>query len=224
MGGTILVIDDDPKITRMLQRALILDGYVVETASSGEAGLDAVRARQPDLVVLDILMPGLDGIEVCRRLRAAGDTPILLLTAKDDVPDRVHGLDSGADDYMIKPFALEELLARVRALLRRSEPTHLETLRYADLAMDLAERRLRRGNRDIALSATEFRLLEFFLRHPRRVLSRDAILSSVWGAEVPWPTNVVEVYVGYLRSKIEAMGESRLLQTVRGAGYVLREE
>jgi len=218
----ILVVDDDPKITQMLRRVLSLDGYEVATAGSGPEGLHEVRANEPDLVILDVLMPGMDGLEVCRRIRVAGDTPILLLTAKDEVADRVEGLDSGADDYVVKPFALEELLARVRALLRRHEPP-AEILRYGDLVMDLGTRTAQRGERALVLSTTEFELLHYFLRHPRRVLSRDAILNAVWGQLFERPTNVVDVYVGYLRSKLEAEGEPRLLQTVRGAGYVLRE-
>lgn len=224
MGASILVVDDDPKITRLLQRALALEGYSVETAASGATALEIVRGYDPDLVILDILMPGMDGLEVCRRVRAAGDTPVLLLTAKDEVDDRVHGLDSGADDYVVKPFALEELLARVRALLRRREPGARQVVRYADVTLDTDERRGWRGERELHLSTTEFDLLQYFLRHPRRVLSRDAILDHVWGSQFARPTNVVEVYVGYLRSKLEGNGESRLLQTVRGAGYVLRED
>ncbi len=223
MGANILVVDDDPKITQLLRRALSLEGYAVQTASSGADGLDEVRLRGPDLVILDILMPGIDGIEVCRRIRSQGDTPVLLLTAKDDVADRVKGLDSGADDYVVKPFALEELLARVRVLLRRHEAAVGEILRFVDVALDTGSRTARRGNREIPLSTTEFELLQYFLRHPRRVLSREAILQAVWGTEFDHPTNVVDVYVGYLRTKLEDVSESRLLQTVRGAGYVLRE-
>jgi len=223
MSANILVIDDDPRITRMLKRALSFEGYSVETAGSGASGLQAALQQEPDLVILDILMPEMDGLEVCRRLRSLTDTPILLLTAKDDVRDRVVGLDSGADDYVVKPFALEELLARVRALLRRHEPSGREVLRYADLVLDTGERRVQRGDRQIDLSATEFALLQHFMRHPRRVLPREAILDSIWGPDFVRPTNVVDVYIGYLRSKLEANGEPRLLHTVRGAGYVLRE-
>jgi len=218
----VLVVDDDPKITQMLRRVLTLEGYEVATAGSGAESLLQLRATEPDLVILDILMPGMDGLEVCRRIRTVGDTPILLLTAKDEVADRVEGLDSGADDYVVKPFALEELLARVRALLRRHEPT-AEVLRYGDLVLDVGSRTVHRGDRSIVLSTTEFELLHYFLRHPRRVLSRDAILNAVWGQLFERPTNVVDVYVGYLRSKLEAEGEPRLVQTVRGAGYVLKE-
>jgi two-component system, OmpR family, response regulator MprA len=223
MGASILVVDDDPKITQLLKRALSLEGYAVLTAGSGADGLEEVRLNNPDLVVLDVLMPGMDGIEVCRRIRMAGDTPVLLLTAKDEVVDRVKGLDSGADDYVVKPFALEELLARIRVLLRRHEAVVGEVLRFADVTLDTGTRSARRSDREITLSTTEFELLQYFLRHPRRVLSREAILHAVWGNEFDHPTNVVDVYVGYLRSKLEQDGASRLLQTVRGAGYVLRE-
>lgn len=224
MGINILVVDDDPKITRLVQRALALEGYSVETATSGPLALNAARSFEPDLVILDILMPGMDGLEVCRRLRAAGDTPILFLTAKDEVEDRVEGLDSGGDDYVVKPFALEELLARVRALLRRREAGVREPLRYADLVLDTEERRVRRGGRELTLSATQFELLRYFMQHPRRVLSRETILDNVWGPRFVRPTNVVDVYVGYLRVRLEAEGDKRLLHTVRGAGYVLRED
>ena len=223
MSANILVVDDDPKITQLLRRALTLEGYNVQTAASGPDALQLTRARLPDLVILDILMPGMDGLDVCRRLRASGDTPILLLTAKDEVSDRVRGLDSGADDYVVKPFALEELTARVRALLRRSEPASGELLRYADIEIDTSSRTARRSTREIALSSTEFDLLQYFVRHPGRVLSRDAILDAVWGAAFVRPTNVVDVYIGYLRAKLEDAGEPRILQTVRGAGYVFRE-
>jgi len=222
MSANVLVVDDDPKIIQLLRRTLSIEGYRVQTAESGAAGLDAARAHEPDLVILDVLMPGMDGLEVCRRLRANSDTPILMLTAKDEVGDRVEGLDSGADDYVVKPFALEELLARVRALLRRHEPA-TAPLVYNNLELDTASRMARRGTREITLSTTEFELLQYFLRHPRRVLSRDAILNAVWGPDFERPTNVVEVYIGYLRSKLEAEGELRLIHTVRGAGYVLRE-
>jgi two-component system response regulator MprA len=223
MGASILVVDDDPKITQLLKRALSLEGYAVLTAGSGATGLEEVRANSPDLVILDVLMPGIDGIEVCRQIRTTGDTPVLLLTAKDEVADRVKGLDSGADDYVVKPFALEELLARVRVLLRRHEAVVGEILRFADISLDTGTRSARRADREIPLSTTEFALLQYFLRHPRRVLSREAILHAVWGNEFDHPTNVVDVYVGYLRNKLEEEGGSRILQTVRGAGYVLRE-
>jgi two-component system response regulator MprA len=224
MVPNVLVIDDDPKITQLLRRALSLEGYAVRTAGSGLGGLDEARVRDPDLVILDVLMPGMNGLEVCRELRAFTRTPILLLTAKDEVQDRVEGLDSGADDYVVKPFALEELLARVRALLRRRDGAgDGEEMHFADLVLDLAAHTVERDGREISLSSTEFELLHYFMSHPRRVLSRDAILNAVWGAQFERPTNVVEVYVGYLRAKLEANGEPRLIHTMRGAGYVLKE-
>ncbi|MGH2470424.1 MAG: response regulator transcription factor, partial [Chloroflexota bacterium] len=179
--------------------------------------------HQPDLAILDIQLPGMDGLEVCRRLRQGGGQPILMLTARDEVSDRVHGLDSGADDYLVKPFALEELLARVRALLRRREPEERTELRFADLVLDTASREARRGDRVIELSAKEFELLALLLRNPRRVLSREVILEQAWGYDFYGESNVIEVYIGYLRQKLETSGEARLIHTVRGAGYVLKE-
>jgi len=219
----VLVIDDDRKITDVLQRGLTYQGYHVEVAHSGADGLEMARRRAPDLVILDILMPGLDGLEVCRRLRADGDVPILLLTARDSIEDRVRGLETGADDYLVKPFAFAELLARVRALLRRRQADAPPTLRFADLELDIAGRQARRGGRPIALTTTEYELLALFLRHPRQVLGRDQLLARVWGMDAEVDTHVLEVYVGYLRQKLEGGNESRLIQTVRGAGYVLRE-
>jgi two-component system response regulator MprA len=219
----ILVVDDDARIAAALRRALIYEGYAVEVASDGPGALAAARDRLPDLVVLDVMLPGLDGVEVCRRLRAGGDVPILMLTALDATADRVRGLDSGADDYLIKPFAYEELLARVRALLRRAAPAREQALRFADLVMDPAARELRRGERPIALTAHEFDLLQHFLRHPRQVLTRDQLLDAVWGYDSSAVSNVVDVYVGYLRQKLEEGGAPRLIHTVRGVGYVLRE-
>jgi two-component system response regulator MprA len=225
----ILVVDDDPKITAFLRRSLALEGYEVTVANGGTDGLRAVAEAVPDLIILDIMMPGIDGLEVCRRIRAAGDAvPILLLTARDAVSDRVKGLDSGADDYLVKPFALEELLARVRALLRRgARAAAVEEvpgiLHYADLSLDPASREVRRGARVIELTAKEFELLQFFLQHPRQVLSRDLLMDRIWGHDWSGESNVLEVYVGYLRQKLEAGGEPRLIQTVRGVGYVLRE-
>jgi two-component system response regulator MprA len=223
MSISILVIDDDPKITSFLKRALAYEGYRVDTAPDGPAGLLRARDHQPDLIVLDVMLPGLDGQEVARRLRAGGDVPILMLTARDEVADRVAGLDAGADDYLVKPFALEELLARVRALLRRREAGHHEILRYADLALDTASRQARRGERVIDLTTKEYELLALFLRHPRQVLTRDQIMAEVWGLDYDGESNVIEVYVGYLRQKLEAGGESRLIHTIRHAGYALRE-
>jgi two-component system response regulator MprA len=219
----ILVVDDDSRIVASLRRALTYEGYAVETAADGDAALRSASERAPDLVVLDVMLPGLDGIEVCRRLRAEGDVPILMLTARDGTADRVRGLDSGADDYLVKPFAYEELLARVRALLRRRAPALEATLRYADVAMDVAAHEVRRGERLITLTALEFELLRHFLRHPRQVLTRGQLLDAVWGFEGGGSSNVVDVYVGYLRGKLEEAGERRLLHTVRGVGYVLRD-
>jgi two-component system response regulator MprA len=227
----ILVIDDDPKIVAFLRRGLAFEGYQVVTAGNGEEGLQAALAQPPDLVILDVMMPGLDGYEVCRRLRAGlgASLPILMLTARDAVADRVKGLDTGADDYLIKPFAFEELLARLRALLRRAGPGGEaadgggEVLSFGDLSLNLATWEARRGERTFDLTAKEFELLSLFLRNPRRVLSRDLIMEQVWGFDYAGESNVLEVYVGYLRNKLEAGGEPRILHTVRGAGYVLRE-
>lgn len=223
----ILVIDDDPKIIAFLRRALVLEGYEVAVAQTGADGLRSVAERPPDLVILDIMMPGVDGIEVCRRLRAAGEgMPVLLLTARDAVADRVKGLDAGADDYLVKPFALEELLARVRALLRRGAARAPEeggaqpALTYADLRLDPATREVYRGEQLIELTAKEFDLLHLFLQYPRQVLSKDLLMDRVWGHDWSGESNVVEVYVMYLRQKL---GEPRLIQTVRGAGYALKE-
>ncbi|MHB8458773.1 MAG: response regulator [Candidatus Limnocylindrales bacterium] len=222
-AARILVVDDDPRLGASIGRALRYEGHTVELAGDGPTALDAARDRLPDLVVLDVMLPGIDGIEVCRRLRAASDVPILMLTARDAVGDRVIGLDAGADDYLVKPFAYEELLARVRTLLRRRIPAHREILRCADLVMDVGAHEVRRGDRPIALSALQFRLLEHFLHHPRLVLGRDRLLDAIWGLDADTASNVVDVYVGYLRERLEAAGEPRLLHTVRGVGYVLRE-
>ncbi|MBI2939478.1 MAG: response regulator transcription factor [Chloroflexi bacterium] len=223
MTARILVIDDDRKITSLLRRALTYEGYTVAVANDGIQGLQQARESPPDLVILDITMPGPDGLEVCRRLRAVEEVPIIMLTARDEVPDRVAGLDAGADDYVVKPVALEELFARVRAQLRRREVKSTTSLTFGDLTLDLGERVARRGEREIELTTKEFELLALFLRHPRQVLTRDLILERVWGYDFGGQTNVLDVYVGYLRTKLEASGESRLIQTVRGAGYVLRE-
>jgi two-component system response regulator MprA len=224
MRERILVVDDDGAITTALQRALSFEGYAVETAHDGEEGLRKARDAAPDLVILDLLMPGLDGFEVCRRLRAADDTPILILTARDEVADRVRGLDLGADDYLVKPFASDELLARVRALLRRREPKERSAvLRFADLTVDAGARSVRRGPREIPLSAKEFDLLAYLARHPRQVLTREQLLDAVWGYQFDGESNVLDVYVGYVRQKLEANGEARLIHTIRGVGYVLRE-
>lgn len=223
--ATVLVVDDDRKLLDMLRRTLAYEGYQVVTATDGRDALAQAQAQRPDVVVLDWLMPELDGIEVAKRLREAEDTPILMLTARDAVEDRVEGLDSGADDYLVKPFAPAELLARIRALLRRSEATDKDKpLTYADLYLDPVTREVRRGDRQFDLTPTEFELLAYLLRHPRQVLSRESILQEVWGYDFGGNDNVLEVYVGYLRTKTEAEGEPRLIQTVRGVGYVLRGE
>lgn len=219
----ILVVDDDPEILSLLKRGFSYEGYAVETASNGTEALAKAREKEPDLVVLDVMMPGMDGIEVSKRLRQASDVPILMLTAKGTVADRVVGLDSGADDYLVKPFAFDELLARLRALLRRRQPREREVLRFADLTLDTATREVKRGNDPIHLTAQEFDLLELFLRHPRQVLKRDFIYDRVWGYDFEGESNVIEVYIRYLRSKIEAGGKPRLIHTVRGVGYVLKE-
>jgi two-component system response regulator MprA len=217
----ILVVEDDGRLAATLQRVLEAEGHEVELAVDGLEALRLARARPPDLVVLDVMLPGLDGIGVCRRLRATARFPILLLTALGGTEERVRGLDSGADDYLVKPFAYLELLARVRALLRRASPA--DHLRFADLVLEPASREAWRGTRPIVLTATEFELLEHFLRHPRQVLTRDQLLDAVWHGE-PESDNVVAVYIGYLRQKLEAAGDKRLLHTIRGAGYSLREE
>jgi two-component system response regulator MprA len=220
----VLVVDDDDAVRRSLAHALTRDGYEVTVAADGVTALESLTAARHDAVVLDILMPEPNGLEVCRRLRAGGDrTPILMLTARDLVADRVAGLDAGADDYLAKPFALEELRARIRALLRRSGADQ-EVLRFADLELDTAACRAIRNGRVLDLTKTEYALLELFLRNPRRVLSRTLIFDSVWGYDFGPSSNALWVYVSYLRAKLEAGGEPRLVQTVRGLGYVLREE
>jgi len=219
----ILVVDDDPKIRTVVRRGLAYEGYRVVEAASGEEGLEKAREHLPDLVVLDVMMPGIDGLEVTRRLRSSGDEiAILMLTARDEVKDRVAGLETGADDYLVKPFSFEELLARVHALLRRRTSPAGETLRFADLELDVDAREARRGARVVELTTTEFNLLLLLLRHPRKVLTRDIIMEHVWAYDFDGESNVLEVYVRYLRNKLEANGESRLIQTVRGAGYVLK--
>ena len=219
----ILVVDDDPEIIGLLKRGLAYEGYTVETAADGTEALAKARDREPDLVILDVMMPGIDGMEVSKRLRQAGDAPILMLTAKGSVADIVAGLSSGADDYLVKPFAFDELLARVKARLRQRQVREGEMLRFSDLSLDTATREVRRGDDIIELTAQEFNLLELFMRNPRQVLKRDRIYERVWGYDFGGESNVIEVYVLYLRTKLEAGGGSRLVHTVRGVGYVLKE-
>ena len=220
----VLVVDDEPAVRTALERALRLEGYDVELAADGAEALERLSVRSTDAVVLDVLMPNVDGLEVCRRLRAADDrTPVLMLTARDSVGDRVAGLDAGADDYLVKPFALEELHARLRALLRRASGGEAEELQFADLVMDLGTRQVHRNSRPIDLTRTEFLLLELFLRNQRQVLTRAVIFDRVWDYDFGPRSNALEVYVSYLRRKLEAGGEPRLIHTVRGVGYVLRE-
>ncbi len=225
MTERILVIEDDSQIADLLRRGLIYEGYVVEVAADGESGLSAARDRLPDMVLLDLMLPGVDGLTVCRRLRTASDVPILILTAKEAVPDRVAGLDAGADDYLVKPFNFDELLARVRALLRRHQRAGAsDELRFADLTVNLGGREVRRGSRRIELTAREFEMLVLFMQNPRQVLTRDVLYDRIWGYDFGGESNIIEVYIRYLRSKLEEHGEPRLLQTVRGVGYALREE
>jgi len=223
----VLIVDDEPAVRAALDRALRLDGYDVALAADGREALDRLADTRQDAVILDVAMPGIDGLEVCRRLRDAGDrTPVLMLTARDAVDDRVAGLDAGADDYLVKPFALKELKARLRALLRRAEPTGPEgasVLRFGDLTLDRGAWEARRGSRMLELSRTEFQLLALFLEHPKQVLTRSQIFERVWGYDFGSSSNSLGVYMGYLRRKTEEGGESRLLHTVRGVGYVLRD-
>ncbi len=222
MKAHILVVDDEPRITDLLRRILAYEGYSVAVAASGEDALKRTLERPPDLIVLDIMLPGLDGLEVVRRLRLAEDqVPVLMLTARDAVSDRVKGLDAGADDYLVKPFAPEELVARVKAMLRRNQTERQEVLRYADVELDTGTRMAHRGELEIELSPTEYELLALFLRRPRQVLTRQLIMERVWGFE--GLSNVLEVYIGYLRNKLEAGQRPRLIHTIRGIGYVLKE-
>ena len=223
----ILVVDDEPAVRESIGRSLRFEGYQVELASDGHTALDAVLTRRPDVVVLDVMMPGLDGLETCRRLRITGDrVPVLMLTARRNVGDRVAGLDAGADDYLVKPFALEELLARVRALLRRADPVDpvdRDPLTFADLQLDPANRAVTRNGRMVDLTRTEFELLAVLLRSATRVVTRSVLFTEVWGYDFGTRSNSLDVYIGYLRRKLEAEGEPRLVHTVRGVGYVLRE-
>jgi two-component system response regulator MprA len=224
MAEHILVIEDETRIADLLRRGLTYEGYRVSVAGDGLAGLAKARDDPPDLVILDWMLPGLDGLEVCKRLRAAGPVPIIMLTAKEAVPDRVAGLNAGADDYVVKPFSFDELLARIHAQFRRTRPQESEVLHFADLAMDTATREITRGSRKLELTTKEYDLLELFLRHPRQVLTREVIYDRIWGYDFGGESNIIEVYVRYLRQKMEAEGEPRLIQTVRGVGYALREE
>ncbi|GAA0133558.1 response regulator transcription factor [Paenibacillus sp. YSY-4.3] len=223
----ILVIDDDEKITSMLRRGLAFEGYDVYTANDGMEGLSMLLTADPDLIILDVMMPKLDGFEVCRRLREGGSTvPVLMLTAKDEVENRVKGLDTGADDYLVKPFALEELLARVRALLRRKDSTGGEAgsnrLIFEDIIMDMDSREVLRGGQRLELTAKEFELLHLFMQNPKRLLTRDLIMDKIWGYDYSGESNVLEVYIAMLRQKTEEHGGKRIIQTIRGAGYILR--
>ena len=224
MAEHILIIEDEQRIADFLRRGLTYEGFQVDVRADGESGLQAARDNPPDLVILDVMLPGLDGFEVCRRLRAGGTVPILMLTAKDSVADRVKGLDSGADDYVVKPFAFEELMARVRALLRRSRPSEEMVMHFADLTLNVTTREVTRGPRRVDLTTKEFDLLHFFMRHPRQVLPRELIYDRIWGYDFGGESNILEVYVRYLRSKLESGSEPRLIQTIRGVGYALREE
>jgi len=221
----ILVVDDERAVRESLRRALELEGYEIELAADGSEALERLdSSEEPDAMILDVLMPGLDGLEVCRRIRGTGSKlPVLMLTARTEVEDRVAGLDAGADDYVTKPFALEELFARVRALLRRTSDETAEALHFADLELDPTTREVRRDDRPIELTRTEFSLLELFMRNPRQVLTRSVIFERVWGYDFGFASNSLDVYIGYLRRKTEADGEPRLIQTIRGVGYALRE-
>ncbi|MFN0155780.1 MAG: response regulator transcription factor [Gaiella sp.] len=221
----VLVVDDDAAVRESMRRALQLEGYETVTAADGLSALELAGAeQQPDAVILDVMMPALDGLEACRRLRRSGNhVPVLMLTARDEVADRVAGLDAGADDYVVKPFALEELLARLRALLRRAGIDETEVLRFADLTLDPTTREVARDGEPIELTRTEFSLLELFLRNPRQVLTRSVIFERVWGYDFGASSNSLDVYIGYLRRKTETAGRPRLIQTVRGVGYALRE-
>lgn len=220
----VLVIDDDPTVTSVLRRGLAYEGYAVDTAANGAQGLTIARDHAPDLVILDVMLPGIDGFEVLRRLRSGDeDVPVLMLTARDEPTDQVKGLEAGADDYVVKPFTFSVLAARVKALLRRRESARPEVLRFDGLALDTGSRRARRGERDIEFTSTEFEVLRQFMLHPRRVLPKHFLMDRIWGYDVEGSSNVLEVYVKQLRHKLEAGGEPRLIHTFRGAGYVLRE-
>jgi two-component system response regulator MprA len=223
MNELILVVEDDVAILKVLQRSLTFEGYRVETAEDGETALVRMQENHPDLVILDLMLPVMDGLEVCRRIRVSDQLPILILTARETLKDRVIGLDAGADDYLVKPFELDELLARVRALLRRTLPERATELIFSDLTLNASSRQAIRNKRVVNLSAKEYDLLDLFMRHPRQVLTREAIFDRVWGYDFGGESNVLDVYVRYLRKKLEIPGEEKLIHTVRGVGYVLRE-
>ncbi len=224
MSANILVVEDEVKLAQFIELELKFEGYQVSIVHDGLAGLTAARETAPDLIILDWMIPGISGVEVCRRLRQTGDrVPVILLTAKDEIGDRVAGLDAGADDYVVKPFSVEELLARVRANLRRTQEEDPDLLVFEDLSLNRSTREVFRGDRAIELTAKEYDLLEYLISHPRQVLSRDRILEQVWGYDFMGDSNIIEVYVRYLRLKLEANNEKRLVQTVRSVGYVLRE-
>ncbi len=223
MNSYILIIDDDIAVSSMMRRGLTYEGYEAVVAADGRTGLLRALERQPDLIILDVMMPGIDGLEVCRRLRKETEVPVLMVTARDSIADRVMGLETGADDYLVKPFDFQELAARVKALLRRSsKPSIKDQLTFEDLTLHLGTRVAKRGNRTIELSTTEYNLIHFFLQNPMQVLTRDVIMERVWGYDFQGESNVLEVYVGYLRQKTEMLGEPRLIHTVRGAGYAIR--
>lgn len=223
MNEKVLIIEDDEAIVKLLRRSLAYEGYQVDAALDGESGLSLARDRQPDLVILDWMLPGMDGLEVCQRLRSLSNVPVLMLTAKDTLQDRVQGLDAGADDYVVKPFQLDELTARIRALLRRTQQDRTPVLNFMDLNLDTSTRQAERNGRVISLTAKEYDLLELFMRHPRQVLTREMIFDRVWGYDFGGESNVLDVYIRYLRQKLEGEKESRLIYTVRGVGYVMRE-
>ncbi|ABW26508.1 MULTISPECIES: response regulator transcription factor [Acaryochloris] len=224
MTAHILLVEDETKLAQFVEMELTHEGYQVTVANDGIGGLTAARESQPDLILLDWMLPGFSGVEVCRRLRATGDkVPVILLTAKDEISDRVEGLDAGADDYMVKPFSIEELLARVRAHLRRTQEEDPDVLEFSNLTLNQRTREIFRGERSIELTAKEFDLLVYLMMHPRQVLTRDRILEQVWGYDFMGDSNIIEVYIRYLRLKLEENQEKRLIQTVRGVGYVMRE-
>ncbi|MEC4893637.1 MAG: response regulator transcription factor [Oscillatoria sp. PMC 1051.18] len=224
MNAHILVVEDEVKLAQFIELELKYEGYQVSVAHDGLTGIETARQSTPDLIILDWMLPGVSGLEICRRLRTTGvKIPIILLTAKDEISDRVAGLDAGADDYVVKPFSVEELLARVRAHLRRTTEEDSDLMQFSDLRLNRSSREVHRGSRAIELTAKEFDLLEYLISHPRQVLSRDQILERVWSYDFMGDSNIIEVYIRYLRLKLEANGEKRLIQTVRGVGYVLRE-